>query len=196
MSTTYGRTVNTGPVVAGGAGTARVVRRRAGRPHYRMRRYGMEALAVAFGVVIAIEFVKTPEFIEKIQSFVNGYNYIDNIKNYNKELLSIKDNRCIIKTNIKSSISKVHIGNNKWETKDDGDIFPKMVCSLADDMCNAILQFKTADRYKILQRILDCMADNGYVNDNKEIKKEMLDNFKNIVKDLKLVVYDLSKESE
>ena len=71
-----------------------------------------------------------------------------------------------------------------------------MVCSLADDMCNAILQFKTADRYKILQRILDCMADNGYVNDNKEIKKEMLDNFKNIVKDLKLVVYDLSKESE
>ncbi len=54
MSTTYGRTVNTGPVVAGGAGTARVVRRRAGRPHYRMRRYGMEALAVAFGVVIAV----------------------------------------------------------------------------------------------------------------------------------------------
>jgi len=54
MSTTYGRTVNPDTIVAGGAGTAGVVRRRAGRPHYRLRRYGMEALAVAFGLLIAV----------------------------------------------------------------------------------------------------------------------------------------------
>jgi hypothetical protein len=38
------------------------------------------------------------------------------------------------------------------------------------------------------------MSDNGYVADTKEAQKEMVDNFKNVVKDLKLIVYDLTKE--
>ena len=142
----------------------------------------------------AIEFVKTPEFNEKLKAFLEGNNHIDNIKNFNKELLSIKDNQCVKKTNIKSKISKVHIGNNKWQTKNDEDVYPQMACNLADDMCNAIMQMKTRDRYKTLERILDCMSDNGYVADTKEAQKEMVDNFKNVVKDLKLIVYDLTKE--
>jgi hypothetical protein len=144
----------------------------------------------------AIEFIKTPEFNEKLQAFLEGNNHIDNIKKYNKELLSIKNNQCIKKTNIKSTISKVHIGNNKWQTKTDEDVYPQMACNLADDMCTTIMQMKTRDRYKTFERILDCMSDNGYVADTKEAQKEMVDNFKNIVKDLKLAVYDLNKDSD
>jgi len=145
-----------------------------------------------------IEFIKTPEFDAQLKNFLKGTNdteHVDNLKKYNKELLSIKNNRCIKKTNIKSTISKVHIGNNKWETKNDEDIYPQMACNLADDMCNKIMQLKTRDRYKTLERILDCMADNGYVADTKENQKEMVDNFNNVVKDLKLIVYDLTKET-
>jgi len=142
----------------------------------------------------SIEFVKTPEFTNKLNSFLEGYNYVDNIKKFNKELMSIKENQCIRKTNLKAPISKVHVGNNKWETKSDIDIYPKIICSLADEMCGTIMKIRRRDRYKILERILDCIADNGYVNDSKEMQKEMLDNFNNIVRDLKLVVYDLSKD--
>jgi multiple sugar transport system permease protein len=53
MSITYGRTVSTDPAIGGRAGSTPVVRRRR-RPHYRLRRYGMEAVAIAFGLLIAV----------------------------------------------------------------------------------------------------------------------------------------------
>jgi multiple sugar transport system permease protein len=56
MSAAYGRTVTTDTGFAAGtaAGTTQPVRRRTSRPHYRLRRYAMEALAVAFGLVLAV----------------------------------------------------------------------------------------------------------------------------------------------
>ena len=141
-----------------------------------------------------MEFVKTPEFTKKLKTFLSGCNYIENIKNYNKEILSIKENQCVKKTNLRSSTSKVYIGHNKWETKNDADIYPAITCNLADDMCNVIMGLKQRDRYKVIERVLDCLADNGYINDTDEKQKEMEDNFKNIVKDLKLVIYDLTRE--
>jgi uncharacterized protein YaaR (DUF327 family) len=98
------------------------------------------------------------------------------------------------KTNIKSSISKVHIGNNKWETKSDEDIYPQIACKLADDFFEKLMQLKNKEKYKALERILNYIADNGYVNDTKDVKKETLDKFKRIVKDLKLIVYDITKD--
>ena len=54
MSVTYGRTVSTNPTFAGGADTTQAVRRPARRRRYRLRRYGMEALAIAVGFLIAV----------------------------------------------------------------------------------------------------------------------------------------------
>jgi multiple sugar transport system permease protein len=53
MSATYRRTVGANPAFAGGSGTAQVVRQPKRRPRYRLRRYGMEALAIACGLLIA-----------------------------------------------------------------------------------------------------------------------------------------------
>ena len=47
-----------------------------------------------------------------------------------------------------------------------------------------VMQLKKRERYKIFERILDCMADNGYINDADEKQKEMIQNFNTIVKDL------------
>ena len=56
MSTTYGRTVATDTTRAGAvvAGTIQPVRRRTSRPYYRLRRYAGEALAMAFGLLLAV----------------------------------------------------------------------------------------------------------------------------------------------
>src|ERR1700733_4431683 len=54
MSVTYRRTVSAGPAFAEGAGSAQVVPRPKRRPRYRLRRYGMEALAIVFGLLIAV----------------------------------------------------------------------------------------------------------------------------------------------
>ena len=56
MSAAHGRVVATDTSLTGVAvaGAAPLVMRRKPRPHYRLRRYAMEALAVAFGVVLAV----------------------------------------------------------------------------------------------------------------------------------------------
>jgi multiple sugar transport system permease protein len=56
MSATYGRTVATGPGGARktGAGAVRAVPARKSRPHYRLRRYGVEAATMVLGLLIAI----------------------------------------------------------------------------------------------------------------------------------------------
>jgi multiple sugar transport system permease protein len=54
MSVTYERTVSSGPAFAGGAGGTRAVRQPGRRRRYRLRRYGMEALAIVFGLLIAV----------------------------------------------------------------------------------------------------------------------------------------------
>ena len=56
------------------------------------------------------------------------------------------------------------------------------------------MQLENKEKYKALERILNYIADNGYVNDTKDVKKETLDKFKRIVKDLKLIVYDITKD--
>jgi multiple sugar transport system permease protein len=52
MSVTYHRTGSANPTL--GAGTQQAVRRPARRRRYRLRRYGMEALAIAVGLLIAV----------------------------------------------------------------------------------------------------------------------------------------------
>jgi multiple sugar transport system permease protein len=56
MSATYGRTVAAGTLHARttGAGGAAVVPRRKSRPHYRLRRYAMEGVAMVIGLLIAV----------------------------------------------------------------------------------------------------------------------------------------------
>jgi multiple sugar transport system permease protein len=56
MSATYGRTVAAGTIHprTTEADGVRAAPRRKSRPHYRLRRYGMEAIAVVFGLLIAV----------------------------------------------------------------------------------------------------------------------------------------------
>jgi multiple sugar transport system permease protein len=52
MNAVVGRTITTNTGFA--AGTRQPVRRRTSRPHYRLRAYAMEALAIAFGLLLAV----------------------------------------------------------------------------------------------------------------------------------------------
>jgi multiple sugar transport system permease protein len=54
MSVTYDRTVRPKPPAVVGSGSAQAVRRPKRRPHYRLRRYGVEALAIMAGLLIAV----------------------------------------------------------------------------------------------------------------------------------------------
>jgi hypothetical protein len=142
------------------------------------------------------DFISNKVFENKIKNILKLPDNYSIVANYNKELFSIKENQCIKKTNLKSQHSQVHIGDNKWESRLDKEIYPKMVSCLANDLCMLLHDKKKCERIKILEDFLSCIIDNGYINDDMDKQKEMLNNFKNLVSNLKLLIYDITKNDE
>ena len=131
--------------------------------------------------------------------------FIDNpsekelVENYARQLLSNPMNQCIKKTNMRSIHSQVHVGNNNWHTRHDKDIYPKLVCDVAQTFDEFIKQKKDEDNLiiskrmvKEIERFLDYMSDKGYCND-EILGKEMKYTFKELVYSIKAITFDNTK---
>jgi hypothetical protein len=131
--------------------------------------------------------------------------FIDNpsekelVENYARQLLSNPMNQCIKKTNMRSIHSQVHVGNNNWHTRHDKDIYPKLVCDVAQTFDEFIKQKTTEDNLiiskrmvKEMERFLDYMSDKGYCND-EILGKEMDYTFKALVYSIKAITFDSTK---
>jgi uncharacterized C2H2 Zn-finger protein len=120
----------------------------------------------------------------------------DMIESYMRLLLTNPENRCIKKTNMRSIHSKVHVGENKWQTKHDKEIYPKLTCDIANDFDKVIKQRREDDKtliskqtLKEVEQFLDYMSDKGYCNDTI-LGKEMEQTFHEIKLRFKAAIYD------
>lgn len=145
-----------------------------------------------------------PEEIEKLFSSLTGEKipleqldpYAKVMRNYVHQLLSNDNNKCVKKTNIRSSHSQVHVGNNNWESRLDKEVYPNLMNNIANDFSDFFgenYSRHVQDMYKSVQAFLDYMASNGYCSDDDEKKVEYL--FNTFVKELKLHVFDNSKKN-
>ena len=131
-----------------------------------------------------------------IAKIINDQSMLDTLNNYNRELFSIKENQCIRKTNLRSSDSKIHIGNNKWETRKDSEIFPKLMCSSANSFSEILTLKRLSRRYPELDKVLHYVGEEGYINTDDKIKeKEINDLFKDSVRSFTRIIYDLTNEN-
>ncbi len=115
---------------------------------------------------------------------------------YIKKILENPENRCIKKTNIRSMISEVHIGENKWVYYHDNIIYPKFISEISDCFID-LLKSKITDT-NIIRRLieyLDYMSDEGYCN-NENISKYIKKCYKAQIQNTKLLVYDMTKSHE
>jgi hypothetical protein len=120
----------------------------------------------------------------------------DMVESYMRLVLSNPENRCIKKTNMRSIHSKVHVGNNEWQTKHDKEIYPTLVCNVANGFDKLLKQrceydSKILDKRTIkqIEKVLDYMSDKGYCND-VEFEKIMHQTFHELVHRVKSAVYD------
>ena len=125
----------------------------------------------------------------------------DVLAKYSRALLGHKENQCVRKTNLRSSHSQVHMGNNHWETRHDKEVFPKVVCSVANQMSDNVYRLQNEKPLKAQKRMLtrvqtflEYMSDEGYAEDIEK-EKEMNREFRRLVQDLKLIFADLTKFS-
>jgi hypothetical protein len=117
------------------------------------------------------------------------------VRDYAKQLLACKENQCVKKTNMRSSHSHVHVGNDTWESRQDKDVYPNMMNNISNDFSGFLHLNYKAKFYKTLDKFIDYMASDGYCAD-EEMSKEIEKCFKNNVAELKLIIFDICRESK
>jgi hypothetical protein len=129
------------------------------------------------------------EFINKLLKIKEK----DALTLYTKKIFDNPDNRCIKKTNLRSMFSQVHIGENKWNTWYDTDIYPKFISEISN--CLGDLLISKIPNRNIINKLLefiDYMAEDGYCN-NDEISEEIKKEYKKQIQKTKAIIYDISK---
>jgi len=156
--------------------------------------------------------VFNPEDVTKITPFLTNHINMklitDAIKNndnpdifikYTEELFKKPENRCIKKTNLRSSHSSVHVGNNKWKIKPDALVYPKVVsdtAALAQELVQTCKE-KTKKNKAALDNLMafnEYISDNGYCNETKEKQERVKSQYKRVISGTKSVVYENTKK--
>ncbi|MEN9446469.1 MAG: hypothetical protein RL728_981, partial [Bacteroidota bacterium] len=144
------------------------------------------------------EHINQEAFMKKILQMVQPYVDRSIVLDYGRELFNNPENKCIKKDSLKSGHTEVHVGDNKWELKLDRALYPKLVNDLANNLSEMVYTNRNNIPKKWFEQIiafLDYMADDGYVNtDDKEKTKRIGQDFKMLAKELKLVIYEVTKE--
>jgi hypothetical protein len=123
------------------------------------------------------------------------------LETYMRHLMTNPANKCIKKTNMQNVYSQVHTGDNKWETKHDKELYPKLTCNVAQGFSGLMVlrnsdapMIKTERKLEELKAFLDYMADEGYRNDsNPDINHQTHLDFKELVQRIKGVIFDVFK---
>lgn len=129
------------------------------------------------------------EFISKLLKIKEE----DALSLYTKKILDNPENRCIKKTNLRSTFSEIHIGNNKWNSYYDSDIYPKFICEISNCLCELLVdKISTKKIINKLIEFLDYMSDYGYCNDDDiTIKNKINKKHKELIQRIKAIVYNI-----
>ena len=139
----------------------------------------------------------TPEFINKI--IRENTSDTRMIQEFSKEILSLPENQCVKKDDLKSAHSKVHIGNNEWVVERDETIYPNLVNTISNEMGETLNRYKETlrmleSKYKKLLAETDYMASEGYINtEDIELQKEKKRNYLQMIKFLKMAIFNQTR---
>jgi len=119
----------------------------------------------------------------------------DVLLKYTEELMKKPENRCVKKTNMRSSHSSVHVGNNKWRLKPDALVYPKLVsdiATLAQDLLEKCKQHRSIPQHLIQGLIAfnEYIADKGYCNEDSSTQDRVMNGYKRVVSGTKSLVYE------
>ena len=84
------------------------------------------------------------------------------MREWTNSLLANDNNMCIKKTNIRSSLSQVHTGSNKWETRLDKEVYPNLLNNIANDFSDYLVEKYKRGGYNGIAEFVDYMASDGY----------------------------------
>ena len=99
----------------------------------------------------------------------------------------MKNNRYIVKNNLRSPYSKVHFGNNKWKHLMDSKVLPEFT----DILLNNLQLICDSQKNKFMYNYLDELCSRVEQDKGKTYNKD----YALLLNDVKLKFYDLTKDT-
>ena len=117
------------------------------------------------------------------------------LTDYSTALLSRPENQCVRKTNLRSTSSAVHIGDDKWEYHSDKQVLPKLLSNIAGNFNEVAEQYKS-NIYKQLETFMidvTCEAEDCHEDVEEEARMKAL--YKRTVLNIKHLLFNLTKQT-
>ena len=104
-------------------------------------------------------------------------------------------NQCVRKTNLRSTSSAVHIGDDNWEYHSDKQVLPKLLSNIAGNFNEVAEQYKS-NIYKQLETFMidvTCEAQDCHEDVEEEARMKAL--YKRTVLNIKHLLFNLTKQT-
>jgi hypothetical protein len=142
-------------------------------------------------MVLLYDHIKKKDF----RALAHQYDFSNVLTDYSTALLSRTENQCVRKTNLRSTSTAVHVGNDKWEYYSDRQVIPKLLSNIADNFIDFKEVYKV-NIYKQLETFMidvTCEADNCHEDAKEEARLKEL--YKRAVSNIKHLLFNLTKQS-
>ena len=129
------------------------------------------------------------------KKMINNHDFAKILTDYSTALLGRTENQCVRKTNLRSTSSAIHVGNDKWEYQPDKEVLPKLLSNIAVNFGNITQEYKV----KIMKQLdtfiedVTCEATDCHEEEDEETRLKAL--YKRTVNSVKHLLFNLTKQT-
>ena len=140
-----------------------------------------------------IQFLNDHISAEDLTKIFDGRTTVDAFRKYTQLLMQRPENRLVKKTNSRSNCSQVFTEDQKWESRLDKEVYPKLACEIANNNWDRI-RF-VVDELKMNKKMLSHILDDLEMLASGDTAED-LNNYKKIISILKLFIIDMTRGDE
>ena len=117
------------------------------------------------------------------------------LTDYSKALMRRSENQCVRKTNLRSSSSAVHVGDNKWEYHSDQEVLPKLLSHIATNLGNIQHDYKIKIIQELDTFIIDVQSEAVDCHEDEKEEVRLKELFKRTITNVKHLLFNLTKQT-
>ena len=131
----------------------------------------------------------------KMNGYNNGRDFPKVLTDYSKALMRRSENQCIRKTNLLSSSSAVHVGDDKWEYQSDNEVLPKLLSNIATNLGNMQHDYKIQIMKELDTFIIDVQSEAIDCHEDEKEEARLKELFKRTLTNMKHLLFNLTKQA-
>lgn len=137
-----------------------------------------------------IQFLNDHISAEDLTKIFDGHTTVDAFRKYTQLLMQRPENRLIKKTNSRSNCSQVFTEDQKWESRLDKEVYPKLACEIANNNWDRIRL--VLDELKMNKKMVHHILNDLEMLASGDTAED-LNNYKKIISILKLFIVDMTR---